>query len=115
MAKRAGGGPKAVAAGCYGLGGAARDGEGGGTRGSTRGNTGQWGRGGGKLGQPAKADARPGAEQSEEEQVRESAGEWELGVHLYTAQGRQGAWQRRQGTRQGSSAMVATSTDTRRP
>ena len=62
MARRVGGGPKAVAAGCYGLGGAARDGEGGGGRRSTRGNTGRWGRGGGKLGQPAKADARPGAE-----------------------------------------------------
>ena len=83
--------------------------------GETEGARRQQGCGGGKLGQPAKADARPGAEQSEEEQVRESAGEWELGVHLYTAQGRQGAWQRRQGTRQGSSAMVATSTDTRRP
>ena len=56
--------------------GAARRGKGGGARGCGCGGLERRGRGGGELGQPAMADARPGAEQSEEEQVRESAGEW---------------------------------------
>ena len=48
----AGDGLRAAVAGCLGLGGAAHDGEGGGARGRTRGRSGRWGRGGGKLGPP---------------------------------------------------------------
>ena len=56
--------------------GAARRGKGGGARGCGHGGMERQGRGGSKLGQPTMADARLGAERSEEEQVRESAGEW---------------------------------------
>ena len=46
--------------------GAAHDGEGVGAHGRTRGSSGRRERGGGKLGQPAMADARPATERSEE-------------------------------------------------